>query len=145
MVAASASNAEAHLILLFERSLLLNLSPTSCTAAKWVDFQDHPFPLLSILFPTSNPASECLLKAFTALISIAVISIPTMNVKSTSSHSLLSSKYPEKVTAFRRLEASANQMSNTISKGVPGTLLSLILSGLDIHQLTQQFATLRQI
>ncbi|XP_015900071.1 uncharacterized protein LOC107433310 [Ziziphus jujuba] len=73
--------------------------------------------LVSLLFVLST--------AFIALISLAVISIPTMN-------------------AFRRLEASANQLSDIVSQEVPGTLFSLKLSGLDIHELTQQLAILRE-
>ncbi|PON64862.1 hypothetical protein PanWU01x14_120390 [Parasponia andersonii] len=73
--------------------------------------------LLSLFFVLSM--------AFGALISLALVSIPTLN-------------------AFRRLAASVDQLSNVVSDEVPGTLTSLKLSGLEIHQLTQQLKTLKQ-
>ncbi|XP_062108887.1 uncharacterized protein LOC133819612 isoform X2 [Humulus lupulus] len=73
--------------------------------------------LLSIFFVLSM--------AFGALISLSVVFIPTMK-------------------AFRRLAASMDQLSNVVSEEVPGTLISFKLSGLQIHQLTQQLRNLRQ-
>ncbi|PON93092.1 hypothetical protein TorRG33x02_109980 [Trema orientale] len=85
---------------------------------KAVNLQPKPeLGLLSLLFVLSM--------AFGALISLALVSIPTLN-------------------AFRRLAASVDQLSNVVSDEVPGTLTSLKLSGLEIHQLTQQLKTLRQ-
>ncbi|XP_024022966.1 uncharacterized protein LOC112092046 [Morus notabilis] len=78
----------------------------------------HPYiALLSLLFVLSM--------AFGALLSLALLSIPT-------------------IKAFRNLAASMEQLSKVVSQEVPGTLTSLRLSGLEINQLTQQLATLRQ-
>ncbi|GMN55065.1 hypothetical protein TIFTF001_024192 [Ficus carica] len=66
-----------------------------------------------------------LLQAFASFLSLAILSIPT-------------------IKAFRRLASSTEQLAKVVSQEVPGTLTSLRLSGLEIHQLTRQLATLRQ-
>ncbi|KAF4350536.1 hypothetical protein F8388_014997 [Cannabis sativa] len=90
----------------------------SIQMAKRLKLQPKPeLGLLSLLFVLSM--------AFGAIISLVAVSIPTLN-------------------EFRRLATSIHQLSNVISEEVPGTLISLKLSGLQIHQLTQQLRNLRQ-
>ncbi|CAN6467070.1 unnamed protein product [Victoria cruziana] len=64
-------------------------------------------------------------QAMGAFVSLAVISLPTMN-------------------AFRKLAVSMEELSKVASVEVPGTLSSLKLSGLEINDLTQQLNGLRQ-
>ncbi|KAL2456954.1 uncharacterized protein Fot_56598 [Forsythia ovata] len=75
------------------------------------------FGLISLLFVLSM--------AIGAIVSLVIIAIPAM-------------------FSMRRLAASMDKLYEVVSKEVPGTLLSLKLSGLEIKDLTQQLSFLRQ-
>ncbi|KAL6193517.1 hypothetical protein ACLB2K_034601 [Fragaria x ananassa] len=74
--------------------------------------------LSSLLFVLST--------AFAALLSLAIFSIPTIN-------------------ALRKLATSMEKLSHVVSQEVPGTLLSLKLSGLEVNDLTKQLTSIRQM
>ncbi|XP_004298250.1 PREDICTED: uncharacterized protein LOC101291917 [Fragaria vesca subsp. vesca] len=74
--------------------------------------------LASLLFVLST--------AFAALLSLAIFSIPTIN-------------------ALRKLATSMEKLSHVVSQEVPGTLLSLKLSGLEVNDLTKQLTSIRQM
>ncbi|KAL2459792.1 uncharacterized protein Fot_54536 [Forsythia ovata] len=74
------------------------------------------FGLISLLFVLSM--------AIGAIVSLVIIAIPAM-------------------FSMRRLAASMDKLYEVVSKEVPGTLLSLKLSGLEIKDLTQQLSFLR--
>ncbi|KAF5464904.1 hypothetical protein F2P56_014942 [Juglans regia] len=92
--------------------------PRQLLELKALCFRPSPqLGLLSLLFALSM--------AIGAIISLAVLSIPTIN-------------------AFTRLAASINKLLQVVSQEVPGTLSSLKLSGLEINELTLQLKNLRQ-
>ncbi|KAM5568483.1 hypothetical protein ABKV19_016178 [Rosa sericea] len=74
--------------------------------------------LASLLFVLST--------AFAALFSLAIFSIPT-------------------ITALRKLATSVDKLSHVVSREVPGTLLSLKLSGLEVNDLTKQLTSIRKM
>ncbi|CAA3017957.1 uncharacterized protein LOC111373104 [Olea europaea subsp. europaea] len=76
------------------------------------------FGLISLLFVLSM--------ALGAILSLAIIAIPAM-------------------FNLRRLAASMDKLSALVSKEVPGTLLSLKLSSLEIKDLTQQLSILKHV
>ncbi|XP_072974664.1 uncharacterized protein [Typha angustifolia] len=71
------------------------------------------------------PRSQMNTKVVGSFFSLAIVSLPVMS-------------------AFKRLEVSANKLSKVVSEEVPGTLSSLKLSGLEINDLTSQLNSLRQ-
>ncbi|KAH7526821.1 hypothetical protein ACOSP7_007844 [Xanthoceras sorbifolium] len=94
------------------------VSSTTAAAPPFINQYKPPqLGLLSLLFVLSA--------AIGAMLSVAIISVPTM-------------------MAFRKLAVSADKLSKVVSEEVPGTLSSLKLSGLEINELTQQLSSLRQ-
>ncbi|XP_072997849.1 uncharacterized protein [Typha latifolia] len=97
--------------------------------------RDPELGLLALLFVLSakyliNPAgytsaSILVMEVVGSFFSLAIVSLPVMS-------------------AFKRLEVSANKLSKVVSEEVPGTLSSLKLSGLEINDLTSQLNSLRQ-
>ncbi|XP_072997851.1 uncharacterized protein [Typha latifolia] len=79
--------------------------------------RDPELGLLALLFVLSAVVGS--------FFSLAIVSLPVMS-------------------AFKRLEVSANKLSKVVSEEVPGTLSSLKLSGLEINDLTSQLNSLRQ-
>ncbi|PRQ39687.1 hypothetical protein RchiOBHm_Chr4g0427961 [Rosa chinensis] len=67
-----------------------------------------------------------LFTAFAALFSLAIFSIPTIN-------------------ALRKLATSVDKLSHVVSQEVPGTLLSLKLSGIEVNDLTKQLTSIRKM
>ncbi|KAF3787354.1 hypothetical protein EJ110_NYTH12105 [Nymphaea thermarum] len=91
----------------------------------FVDFPSLPGVACKHSCGKSLSNTECNhMQAMGAFLSVAVISLPTMN-------------------AFRRLAVSMENLSKVASEEVPGTLSSLKLSGLEINDLTQQLSGLR--
>ncbi|XP_061991756.1 uncharacterized protein LOC133709850 isoform X3 [Rosa rugosa] len=103
---------------------LLSSSSSSVTApsvqvVKALRIRPSPeLGLASLLFVLST--------AFAALFSLAIFSIPTIN-------------------ALRKLATSVEKLSHVVSEEVPGTLLSLKLSGLEVNDLTKQLTGIRKM
>ncbi|XP_050375340.1 uncharacterized protein LOC126792876 isoform X2 [Argentina anserina] len=94
-------------------------SSSSVTLQPFRALRIRPSPelgLASLLFVLST--------AFAALLSLAIFSIPTTK-------------------SLRKLAASMEKLSDVVSQEVPGTLLSLKLSGLEVNDLTKQLSSIR--
>ncbi|KAK9287827.1 hypothetical protein L1049_016269 [Liquidambar formosana] len=99
------------------RQSSVSYAPPPINLGRGLGFRPTPeLGLLSLLFVLST--------AIGAIVSLAIISVPTM-------------------AAFSRLGASMDKLVKLVSEEVPGTLSSLKLSGLEINDLTHQLTNLR--